>query len=195
MPTQSIFEFFVIEDFLSEDISSFLNQYTCHLYDSGKLRRTIRKNGTASWTAYGDPTMDFVLSHHSAMVSRYIGRDVLPTFSFVNHYRRGDILKIHRDRESSEIGISLTLGCSNPDNPWPLFFKTGEGPVCVTVRPGSAVCFEGRELPHWRSELQEDYFSVLNLCYVYADGSNAHHKYDGRESLGTPQTRQEIQSV
>ena len=62
------------------------------------------------------------------------GLELLPTYSYARIYKKGDILKRHKDRPSCEISATINLGSnlSNidnikyPDYQWPIFVKSND---------------------------------------------------------------------
>ena len=54
------------------------------------------------------------------------GLELIPTYSYARIYKKGDILKRHKDRPSCEISTTLNLG----GDPWPIFIDdTGSNNV------------------------------------------------------------------
>src|SRR6476661_7896483 len=65
--------------------------------------------GTPS--AHADPLMDMLLERLRPTVEQATGLSLFPTYSYFRVYKRGDVLKRHRDRPSCEISMTLSLGC------------------------------------------------------------------------------------
>ncbi len=69
------------------------------------------------------------------------GLSLFPTYSFFQIYRKGNQLRRHSDRPSSEFNVSLMIGSGDPDTPWPLYLEAPNGDVSVERRPGSGVAY------------------------------------------------------
>ena len=53
------------------------------------------------------------------LIEKHSGRKLLPTYSYMRIYKKGDVLADHRDRESCEISATLNLSGEK----WPIFLK------------------------------------------------------------------------
>ena len=56
------------------------------------------------------PVFDTLLMKVLPVMQRETGLDVVPTYSYARIYKKGDILKKHKDRPSCEISTTLNLG-------------------------------------------------------------------------------------
>lgn len=181
------FDVFVSPGFLSKDEARAANDYCLFLYNNKRLRRERRGEKTASWAVYSDLLLESLLERVNPVVSKLVGTEVSPSFSFLNHYRKGDQLAPHKDRCASEIGVSVCLG-SSTNSPWPLYVLTDTGPFRAVADLGDAIFFRGRDFYHWRKPLQQEYHTIANLFYVANTPSNNHLVFDGREKLGMGST-------
>ena len=131
---------------------------------------------------YGDPAFDGLLEYLRPRVEDHSGLRLLPTYSYFRMYKRGDVLKRHRDRSACEISVTLNIG-QQPLAPWPIYLQ-GEGEPCgAELKPGDALLYRGIDLLHWReSYLGSQHFQVF-LHYVDRDGPHTDQKFDGRPSL------------
>ena len=138
--------------------------------------------GTPS--AHADPLMDMLLERLRPTVERATGLSLFPTYSYFRVYKRGDVLRRHRDRPSCEISMTLNLGCS-PDDPWPIWILGPMGKASVTMRPGDGLIYRGCDCDHWREAFAGDYAAQVFLHYVNQNGPNAEWKFDKRPSLSS----------
>jgi hypothetical protein len=138
--------------------------------------------GTPS--AYADPLMDALLAKLLPTVERLTGLNLFPTYSYFRIYKRGDVLKCHRDRPACEVSVTLNLGCSS-DTPWPIWIVGPLGKACVSLRPGDALIYRGCDCDHWREAFEEEYSAQVFLHYVNRDGPSAEWKFDKRSSLSS----------
>lgn len=60
--------------------------------------------------AYGDPAFDGLLEYLRPQIERRSSVALYPTYSYFRLYKRGDVLKRHRDRPACEISVSLNSG-------------------------------------------------------------------------------------
>lgn len=144
---------------------------------------------------YGEKYLDFILESLCPKVSKLIGISLLPTYSYSRIYRKNDHLKIHKDRASCEISVTLTLGHDDNSDVWPIFFsKTAKRNDVVkqTIAIGDGVIYRGMDLWHWREKYRGNWQTQIFLHYVNADGPNADLAYDGRLNLGDKVRRKPV---
>ena len=138
-------------------------------------------------SAYGHPLMEMLLERLLPEVERAAALRLYPTYSFFRAYQRGDSLARHRDRPACEISLSLSLGYE-ADAAWPLWIEAPGGVVSVTLEPGDAVLYQGRECFHWRDAFEGEHAAQVFLHYVDQNGPYAEWKFDKRPSLGAAQS-------
>ena len=61
--------------------------------------------------------METLLVKTIAVMQKKTGLKLVPTYSYTRLYRKGNILRRHKDRPSCEISTTLNLGGDN----WPIF--------------------------------------------------------------------------
>jgi predicted 2-oxoglutarate/Fe(II)-dependent dioxygenase YbiX len=133
------------------------------------------------------------------------GLKLLPTYAYARWYEPGEVLKIHRDRPSCEVSVTLTLGFDG--DVWPIFMgKPSEEPTeyarvdesdntvyssdvgKIKMNVGDAVLYRGCEMYHWRDEYKEGKWQAqVFLHYVDANGPHKEWIYDKRGKLTLPQ--------
>jgi len=131
------------------------------------------------------PLFDSLLEQLLPSVEVACGKKLYPTYAYGRKYQPGDELKIHTDRPSCEISVTITLGISG--DAWPIYMghnldKTNSSKIEMKV--GDAVIYKGEEVWHWREKYTEGEWQVqVFLHYVDAEGPNAELKYDKRDKL------------
>jgi hypothetical protein len=123
-----------------------------------------------------------------------------PNYTYTRIYKKGDILRRHKDRFSCEISTTLNLGGEN----WPIYLDpTGANNVIdeyknlhkpnapkgikVNLKPGDMLIYRGCDLEHWR-----DPFIGEDCCQVFLHYNNTKTKgskenlFDKRPHLGLP---------
>ena len=79
-----------------------------------------------SYAKYGDRLMETLLVKTIDVMQKKTGLKLVPTYSYTRLYRKGNILRRHKDRPSCEISTTLNLGGDN----WPIFIDpTGSNNV------------------------------------------------------------------
>lgn len=112
-------------------------------------------------------------------MSEIIGEQVFPTYCYARHYRQGEVLLKHVDRDACEISVSVHLG---GDADWKLSFKKPNGEeVGLSLKPGEAAVYLGCTTEHWREgEYQGQEYGQVFLHYVCAAGENNWTYFDKR---------------
>ena len=118
-------------------------------------------------------------------ISKVVGLDLHPTYSYGRIYRNGDELPQHIDRKASEFGVSIT---AQSDSEWPMYFEVDGNETREVCEVGEAVIYKGSKTPHWRSKLQGEIQVQLLLFYVDSKGEYSNLEND--RFLGTDLNKQ-----
>ena len=169
-------------------------------YDNGSLGTWTDKQVPNTYSHYADQVMETLLVKMLPVMAKETGLNLVPTYSYARIYKRGDILRRHKDRPSCEISTTLNLG----GNPWPIFIDgTGANNVIdeyknivkpgapegtkVLLDVGDMLVYSGCELEHWREPFDGDICGQVFLHYNHVNGPFAEkNKFDGRPMLGLP---------
>ena len=151
-----------------------------------------------SYAKYSDRLMETLLVKTIAVMQKKTGLKLVPTYSYTRLYRKGNILRRHKDRPSCEISTTLNLG----GDEWPIFIDpTGSDNVIdeykeihkpnapkgieVNLKQGDMLIYSGCELEHWREPFKGKLCGQVFLHYNHADGRFAKSNlYDKRPMLG-----------
>jgi len=141
-----------------------------------------------TYSIYGDPLMDTLLMKVLPRMQKDVGLELVPTYSYARLYKRGDILKRHKDRPSCEVSTTIYLG----GDKWSIFIDpTGKrnspkgNEVLLDI--GDMLVYSGCELEHWRESFQGNVCAQVFLHYNHANGPFAEkNKFDERPLLGVP---------
>jgi hypothetical protein len=102
--------------------------------------------------------------------------ELLPTYAYARLYSNGDELKVHTDRPSCEVSVTLQLGRSH-HYAWPIYM----GKNRYDMAEGDAVIYRGCDVEHWRNVCDgpEGYYSgQVFLHFVRKNGQFADHATD-----------------
>jgi hypothetical protein len=157
-----------------------LFEYVQERTSSGVLRPDPQVPNAVA--CYADPLMDQLLLCIQPHIERVFNGKLFPTYSYYRLYRRGDVLRPHRDRKSCEISATVNLG-QIPGDPWPIWIRGSQGAHAVELLPGDALVYRGIECEHWREPYAGDSLGQVFLHYVNEQGPYAHWKFDKRSSL------------
>ncbi|HGM7308385.1 MULTISPECIES: hypothetical protein [Stenotrophomonas] len=136
-----------------------------------------------SMSRYADGLGEALLEKLTPRIGEALGRDVLPSYSFLRFYTHGSVLSRHIDRPACEITATLALG-PRVENPWPIHVLDGGVEKTTLLSPGDILVFRGAKLPHWRDAYPGEHCLQLFLHYVFKDGDFSDYKYDKREYVG-----------
>ena len=151
------------------------------------------------WGVWNDPQVPETYSHYSDIametlleklvepMSKETGLNLIPTYSYARIYKKGDVLKRHKDRYSCEVSMTMNLG----GDPWPIYLEpsgeTDKEGVKIDLEPGDALIYRGCEVEHWREVFEGENCGQVFLHYNDASGENAEeNRYDTRPFLGLP---------
>ena len=156
-----------------------------------------------TYSCYGDFFMETLMMKVLPIMQQSTGLNVIPTYTYTRAYKKGDILKRHKDRPSCEISTTLHLG----GDKWSIYIDpTGSNNVIdeyknihkpnapkgvpVDLNVGDMLIYSGCELEHWREPFEGKLCGQVFLHYNHANGPFAKSNlYDKRPLLGIPKTR------
>ena len=170
------------------------------VHDIGMLGTWSAKQIPNTYSCYADMVMETLMVKVMPIMKKETGLQLIPTYSYARLYKKGDILKRHKDRPSCEISTTLHLG----GDPWPIFIDgTGADTVIdqyknihkpnapkgtkVLLEVGDMLVYSGCELEHWREPFEGDVCGQVFLHYNHVNGPFADkNRFDKRPMLGIP---------
>jgi hypothetical protein len=172
----------VLPSLASREVCSFLYEYVVKSAGAGKLDGG-EKDVPGAEFRYADPFMESLLEALVPALASKTGVSLVPTFSYVRLYRRGDELTKHRDRPACELSLSLSLGYDAP-GPWALHVESEGEERTVLLEPGDAMIYRGIEVTHWRDPFEGTRTAQVFLHYVNENGPHREWRFDKRAALG-----------
>lgn len=182
-PSKQFFDtngYVVLHNVLTKEKCDSLVEYMFDLHKNNKLVKD--EQCPLSDSVYGDEIFDDLLQKFTGPIGNHIGKTLIPTYTYARIYRRGEILKKHKDRPACEISATLTLGFE-AKKLWNIFFDE-EKEICVDLQVGEMAVYKGCEILHWRQQFKGEWHVQVFFHYVDADGPYTHHAKDGREGYG-----------
>ena len=208
-----MFKYHVIKNAVSFELANFIFNYFLLKRDAVEFMYKHNINSQSpmlgTWTdkqvpntysCYAEFVMETLLMKMLPVMKKETGLDLIPTYSYSRAYKKGDILKRHKDRPSCEISTTLNLG----GDPWPIFIdSTGSKNVIdeyknihkpnapkgtkVVLDVGDMLVYSGCELEHWREPFEGNICGQVFLHYNHVNGPFAGtNMFDGRPKLGLP---------
>ena len=208
-----MFKYKVIKNAISYDLANFIFNYFLLKRDAVEFmyKHNIHSESSIlgtwkdqqipnTYSCYADFVMETLLMKVLPIMKQETGLDLIPTYSYARAYKKGDILKRHKDRPSCEISTTLNLG----GNEWAIFIDpTGSNNVIdeyknihkpnapkgdkVVLEVGDMLVYNGCDLEHWREPFEGNICGQVFLHYNHLNGKFADkNKFDGRPMLGLP---------
>jgi hypothetical protein len=170
----------VVRGLLDQSLTELVFQYVLLRHQTGTMSEAddLIENATR---LYADPLTESLLLLGQPKVERIVGADLWPSYSYSRLHGPGTSMPVHQDRDASEVGVSI---CAGGDAPWPLWFRTPNGDINVSLEPGDGIVYFGQRLPHWREPFAGSVQVQCVLFYVRRDGPCAIHRFDGRPGVG-----------
>lgn len=146
-----------------------LYQYTIKNQEQGNMDDG-QVPGASSF--YQDPEMVKLQSKLMPKFEEVLQLKLIPVFTYHRIYKKGAILRSHKDGTRAEISASINLG--QEGEPWDLWLLDyDENTHKVTLFPGDALLYNGVNLCHWRGKLVDsDNVSQVMLHFVDKNGKN-----------------------
>ena len=191
----------VIKQAISKELADFVYSY---FLTKRKVARVFFDDRYISpfnndWGVWNDPQVPETYSHYSDIametlleklvepMSKETGLNLIPSYPYALIYKKGYLLKRHKDRYSCEVSMTMNLG----GDPWPIYLEpsgeTDKEGVKIDLEPGDALIYRGCEVEHWREAFEGENCGQVFLHYNDASGENAEeNRYDTRPFLGLP---------
>ena len=152
-----------------------------------------------TYSSYADIVMETLLLKLQSQMEKATGLKLYPAYTYARIYKKGDILKRHKDRFSCEISTTMNLGGDD----WPIYLEpdSSKGEVKkevgyvsentkgirVYLKPGDMLVYSGCELEHWRNKFKGKECIQVFLHYNNrkTPGSKE-NMFDKRPHLGLP---------
>ena len=152
-----------------------------------------------TYSHYADIVMETLLTKVQPIMEKQTELTLIPNYSYARIYKKGDVLKRHKDRFSCEISTTLNLG----GDKWPIFLEPeknvgipGENGITsesnnkgvkVDLEPGDMLVYRGNILEHWREVFEGENCGQVFLHYNDINTLGAEeNKFDKRPFLGLP---------
>ena len=207
-------KYLVIKRVIPKELAEFCYDYFCNKRKVARLFFDARyisqfnndwgvwndKQIPETYSQYSDLVMETLLEKIQPRMEIEAGVKLNPTYSYARIYKKGDVLKRHKDRYSCEISTTLHLG----GDPWSIFLEadTSKGKydeekdeykpskskgMEIELGVGDMLMYRGCELEHWREKFEGENCGQVFLHYNDATKDTAEeNKFDGRPFLGLP---------
>jgi len=205
----------VIKQAISKDLAAFVANYFSmqkQVYDTCRKARYFspfeniigyyeEPDGQIpnTYSQYSNMAMETLLLKCLPKMEEATGLKLYPAYTYARIYKKGDILKRHKDRFSCEISTTMNLGGDD----WPIYLepnpkkggvKPGVGYVSdntkgikVDLKPGDMLVYSGCELEHWRNKFKGKECIQAFLHYNNRKTPGAKdNMFDKRPHLGLP---------
>lgn len=161
------FGYTILRQLLPVEEAAKLYQYTLKYQDQGNMDDG-QVPGSASF--YLDEEMVKLQKKLWPTFEELLQLKLIPVFTYHRVYRKGAVLRSHKDGTRAEISASINLG--QQGQPWDLWLLDyDENTHKITLQPGDALLYNGVNLCHWRGRLVgSDYVSQVMLHYVDKKG-------------------------
>jgi len=193
----------VIRQAISKDLATFVANYFSmqkQVYDTCRAQRYISpfeniighyegndEQIPNTYSQYSNIAMETLMLKCQPKMEEVTGLKLYPAYTYARIYKKGDILKRHKDRFSCEISTTMNLG----GDPWPIYLEpSGEidkKGIKVDLKPGDMLVYSGCELEHWRNKFKGkeciQVFLHYNNCKTLGARDNM---FDKRPHLGLP---------
>ena len=205
----------VIRQAISKDLAAFVANYFMmqkQVYDTCRNARYISpfeniighyegqdEQIPHTYSQYSNIAMETLMLKCQPEMEKVTGLKLYPAYTYARIYKKGDVLKRHKDRFSCEISTTMNLGGDD----WPIYLepnpkkggvKPGVGYVSentkgikVDLKPGDMLVYSGCELEHWREKFKGKECVQVFLHYNNRKTPGAKdNMFDKRPHLGLP---------
>jgi hypothetical protein len=208
-------KFCIIEKAISPDLATFCYNYFMmqkQVYDTCIEERYISPFETMlgyyegadeqipnTYSQYSNIAFETLMLKIQPAMEKATELKLCPNYTYARIYKKGDILRRHKDRFSCEISTTLNLG----GDAWPIYIekdpkkgKVVEGKGYITdntkgikvdLKPGDMLVYRGNLLEHWREKFDgQDCVQVFLHYNNLATKGAKDNIFDKRKHLGLP---------
>ena len=193
----------IIRQAISKDLAAFVANYFMmkkQVYDTCSKTRFISPFETllgeyegvnnqipGTYSHYSDIAMETLMLRCQPLMEKATKLKLYPAYTYARIYKKGDVLKRHKDRYSCEVSTTLNLGGES----WPIYLEpSGEinrKGIKVDLKPGDMLIYSGCELEHWREKFKGKECIQAFLHYNNRKTPGAKdNMFDKRKHLGLP---------
>ena len=140
-----------------------------------------------TFSFYSDIAMETLMLKCQPIMEKTTGLSLYPAYTYGRVYKKGDILKRHKDRFSCEISTTMNLG----GDKWAIYLEPsgaeGKKGIKVDLDPGDMLVYRGCELEHWRKKFKGKVCGQVFLHYNnQSTAGSKDNMFDKRIHLGLP---------
>ena len=140
-----------------------------------------------TYSCYSDIVMETLLLKCQPIMEKTTGLKLQPAYTYARLYKKGDVLKRHKDRFSCEISTTMNLG----GDKWDLYLEpsgeVGKKGIKVDLQQGDMLVYSGCELEHWREKFKGKSCGQVFLHYNNKKTKGSEQNiFDKRKHLGLP---------
>jgi len=193
----------VIRKAINKDLAEFVANYFLikkQVHDTCKEVRYISpfdqslgyyesENGQIpnTFSCYSDIAMETLMLKCQPIMEKTTELKLYPAYTYARIYKKGDILKRHKDRFSCEISTTMNLGGDN----WSIYLEPsgekGMKGIKVDLKPGDMLVYKGCDLEHWREPFKGKECIQVFLHYNNIKTKGAKDNiFDRRPHIGLP---------
>ena len=193
----------IIRKAINKDLATFLYNYLLmkkQVYDTCIQEKYISHFETMlgyyekdneqipnTFSFYSDISIETLMLKCQPIMEKTTSLKLYPAYTYGRVYKKGDILKRHKDRFSCEISTTMNLG----GDKWPIYLepsgKEGKKGVEVNLEPGDMLVYRGCELEHWREKFKGKQSVQVFLHYNNVKTKHSRENmFDKRKHLGLP---------
>ena len=140
-----------------------------------------------TYSHYSDVAMETLMLKCQPVMEKATQLKSYPAYTYARIYKKGDILKRHKDRFSCEISTTMNLG----GDKWSIYLEPsgelGKKGIKVDLESGDMLVYSGCELEHWREKFKGKISAQVFLHYNNTKTRFARdNMFDKRIHLGLP---------
>ena len=196
-------KYVVIKQAISKDMATFIYNYFLmkkQVYDTCLKERYIspyevilgyyegaNEQIPHTYSCYSDIVMETLMLKCQPIMEKTTGLKLQPAYTYARLYKKGDVLKRHKDRFSCEISTTMNLG----GDKWDLYLEpsgeVGKKGIKVDLQQGDMLVYSGCELEHWREKFKGKSCGQVFLHYNNKKTKGSEQNiFDKRKHLGLP---------
>jgi len=162
----------LLKDFLTKDETDIYKRYCIIQHRIGTPRPNDSQVPFATST-YGDPAMEALMLNKKVKLQNIVNLKLLPTYAYWRMYMWDNDLKVHQDRPSCEISLTVHFGSDNTHE-WPIYMGDKALDLKIDIRTNIGLLKRKiDDIEKFRSQTNNDlYKHISSLSNLLSDLQN-----------------------
>lgn len=116
------------------------------------------------------PALKILQVSLTPLAEKIFSKSLASTYSYFRMYYRDCVMGTHTDQDQCEYSLTLNLGTSDKNTPYPLYFEKYNKRRYLCTEPGEGIFYQGIRSLHGRERCPLDWYAQVFFHWVEING-------------------------